>query len=305
MQATRRQLLTATGIGLASQALAQFRPGNGPKLRTTPAVCIYSQILIKLPYDDLGPVLRGLGLDGCVLSVMRGGHINPEQSSVDMMRGVEAITGVGLDVPVITTAYTSLADPTIRNVMAICGEMGVPVMRTGVWKYNDAEQPEARLAEVQRDLAGLFALARAVNMALAVPNAGGDNVGATLWDTATILRGMDPRLAGYAFDPGYAALEGAGGSWATAFRMALPRIKMVSVRDFTWNPENSGARKPQPCPLGEGIVDWTKIFAGLARAKFNGPVSIHIDYQPKDELAAIRRDLDFVRKQIRASYGAA
>src|SRR5206468_7903219 len=97
------------------------------------------------------------------LSVMRGGHINPEQSSVDMMRGVEAITGVGLDVPVITTAYTSLADTTIRNVMAICGQMGVPVMRTGVWKYTDAVEPEARLAEVQRDLLGLYALARAVD----------------------------------------------------------------------------------------------------------------------------------------------
>ena len=284
--------------------MAQFRPGNGPKLRATPAVCIFSQALIKLPYDDLGPVLRGLGLDGCDLSVMRGGHVNPEQSSVDMMRGVEAITGVGLDVPVITTAYTSLGDPTIRNVMAICGEMGVPVMRTGVWKYSDAAEPEMRLAEVQRDLLGLYSLARAVNMAIAIPNAAGENVGASLWDTGMLIRGMDPRLVGYAFDPGYATVEGAGGSWFVALRMALPRIKMVSVRDFTWNKDASGAWKPQACPLGEGIVDWPRIFAALGRAKFNGPVSIHIDYQPKDELAAISRDLDFVRKQIRAAYGA-
>ena len=40
------------------------------------------------------------------------------------MRAVEAVTGVGLDVPVITTAYTSLADPTIRNVVAIAGRWG-------------------------------------------------------------------------------------------------------------------------------------------------------------------------------------
>jgi sugar phosphate isomerase/epimerase len=305
MRPTRRQLLAGTGIGVTSRLMAQFRPGNGPKARATPAVCIFSQILVKLPYDDLGPVLRGLGLDGCDLSVMRGGHINPEQSSVDMMRGVEAITGVGLDVPVITTAFTSLADPAIRNVMAICGEMGVPVMRTGIWKYNDSTEPEVRLTEVQRDLVGLFALARAVNMAIAIPNTSGENVGASLWDTATLIRGMDPRLVGYAFDPGYAAVEGAGGSWQVALRMALPRIKMVSVRDFTWNKEASGAWKAQPCALGEGIVDWPKIFAVLGRAKFNGPVSIHIDYQPKDELAAIRHDLEFVRKQIRTAYGTA
>jgi sugar phosphate isomerase/epimerase len=303
MGMARRQLLAGIGIAAASRSRAQFRPGNGPKPRTTPAVCIFSQVLIKVPYDDLGPVLRGLGLDGCDLSVMRGGHINPDQSSVDMMRGVEAITGVGLDVPVITTAYTSFADPTIRNVMAICGQMGVPVMRTGLWKYTETTEMEVRLAEVQRDLAGLFALARAVNMAIAVPNAAGEHVGAALWDLGMLMRGMDSRLVGFAFDPGYAVVEGAGGSWSTAFRMALPRIKMLSVRDFTWHKDTSGGWKPQPCPLGEGIVDWPKVFGALGRAKYNGPVSIHIDYQPSDELAAIRRDLDFVRKQIRASYG--
>src|SRR5579871_359489 len=107
MGLTRRQLLA--GIAGASLASAQFRAGNGPKVRTSPAVCLYSQILIKIAYDELGPVLRSLGVDGCDLSVQPGGHVLPENSAVDMMRSVEAITGVGLDVPVITTAYTNLA----------------------------------------------------------------------------------------------------------------------------------------------------------------------------------------------------
>src|SRR5262249_50788215 len=194
MGPTRRQLIASLAAGAASQAAAQFRPGNGPRQRSSPAVCLHSQVLIKIPYEELGMILRGMGVDGCDLSVMRGGHVNPEQSSVDMMRGVEAITGVGLDVPVITTTYTSLTDPTIRNVMAICGEMGVPVMRTGLWKYTENVEPEMRLSEVQRDLLGLYALARAVNMAIAVPNAAGDNVGASVWDTGVIIRGMEPRL---------------------------------------------------------------------------------------------------------------
>jgi hypothetical protein len=41
----------------------------------------------------------------------------------------------------------------------------------------------------------------------------------------------------------------------------------------------------------------------LARARFLGPISIQIDYQPKDELAAIRHDVEFVRKQVSAAYG--
>src|SRR5689334_1579418 len=147
MTTTRRELLA--GLAAGAVARAQFRPGNGPKPRTSPAICLYSQTLIKVPYPELGEILRGMGVDGCDLTVMPGGHVAPEQSAVDLMRAIEAITGTGLDVPVITTKYTSLADQTIRNVVAIAGEMGVPLFRAGQWKYPPAGDLEPRLAEVQ------------------------------------------------------------------------------------------------------------------------------------------------------------
>ena len=299
MAITRRQVLA--GMAAASRAAAQFRPGNGPKARTTPAVCLYSQVLIKVPYDELGPILKELGVDGCDLTVMPGGTIKPESVGLDLMRAVEAITGVGLDVPVISTACTSLADPTIRSVAAVAGEMGVPLFRVGQWKYTPAD-PEARLGEVQRDIAGLASLARAVNMAMAVQNAAGENVGAAVWDLQTILRGLDARTVGYDFDIGNAVAGGSG--WPVALRLALARLKMVTVRDFVWSKEG-GAWKAAPCPLGEGMVDWQKLFAALAGAKFVGPISIQMDYRPKDDLSAIRHDVDFVKKQVSAAYGGA
>src|SRR5207249_4230554 len=141
-------------------------------------------------YDELGMILRDLGVDGCDLSVQTGGHVRPELSAVDLMRAIEAITGVGLDVPVITTACTSLADTSIRNIAAIAGEMGVPVFRAGHWKYT-AGEVEARLGEVQRDIAGLASLARAVNLAMAIQNVAGEYVGASIWDIHMIIRGLD------------------------------------------------------------------------------------------------------------------
>ena len=301
MGLTRRQLLAGAVAG-ASGARAQFRAGNGPKLRTTPAVCLYSQLLIKVPYDELGPVLRSLGVDGCDLSVQAGGHVDPAMSSVDMMRSVEAITGVGLDVPVITTAYTNLSDPTIRNVVGIAGEMGVPIFKAGHWKYTAGTEIEMRLAEVQRDLAGLAALARAVNMSVAIPNLAGENVGEAVWDINMMIRGTDPRTVGYDFDIGSATAEGGMGGWSVALRLAMARLKMVTARDFVWS-KDAGVWTLTPCPLGEGMVNWPRFFAMLARAKFAGPISIQMDYHPKDELAAIRHDVDFVRKQVNAAYG--
>jgi L-ribulose-5-phosphate 3-epimerase len=301
MSVTRRQLFA--GMAAGATAAAQFRPGNGPKPRTRPAVCLYSQVLIKVPYDELGQVVRSLGPDGVDLTVMPGGHVAPEQSAVDLMRAIEAITGVGLDVPVITTAYTSFSEPTIRNVAAIAGEMGVPIFRAGQWKYPPGVEIEARLQEVQRDIAGLASLARAVNMALAIRNIAGENVGAAVWDTNMLIRGLDPRTVGYDFDIGCAVEEGGVGGWSVALRLALPRIKMVTARDFVWSKDAGGVWKPAACPLGEGMVDWPKLFAALARIRFTGPISLPVDYQPKDELAAIRHDIDFIRKHVAAAYG--
>ncbi len=299
MALNRRQLLA--GLGTAS-AVAQVRRSNTPPPRTVPSVCLYSQALIKVPYDEMGPVLRSLGADGCDLAVQPGAHVVPEQAPVDLMRAIEAVTGVGLDVPVISTAYTSLSDPTIRNVAAIAAEMGIPLFRAGLWKYTAAE-PEARLAEVQRDINGLAALGRAVNMSVAVQNVAGENVGASLWDLNLVLRGLDPNVVGYDFDIGYATAEGGVGGWTVALRMARPRLKMVTVRDFSWQKDAGGGWKSIPCPLGEGMVDFPKFFATLARSRFVGPVSVQPDYPSKDELTAIRHDIDFVRKQVKAAYG--
>ena len=89
----------------------------------------------------------------------------------------------------------------------------------------------------------------------------------------------------------------------TALRLALPRIKMVVARDFVWGKGASGAWKRTACPLGEGMVDWNKVFESLGRARFTGPISLPVDYEPKDEVAAIRHDVAFIRKHVAAAYG--
>ena len=181
--------------------------------------------------------------------------------------------------------------------------MGVPLFRPGVWKYNGTAEIEARLAEVQREIAGLVALGRSAAMAMGLRNVAGDNVGSAIWDTNLIIRGLYPQSVGYAFDPGSAAAAGGvDGGWL-ALRLALPRLKMVTLNDFNWTKDAGGAWKAVPCPMGEGMVDWSRFFATLARAKFTGPLSIEMGYRPAREIEAIGRDLAFVRKQVAAAYG--
>jgi len=297
---TRRQLLAAAAAG-AGRAAAQLRFKAGTATpRTKPPVCLYSKQLAKVEYDELGKVLRDLGFDGCDLSVEPGGHVLPERAPADLLRAVNAVTEVGLDVFMLTTSITSPADRSIQQVLALAGYLGVPLFRPGVWKYTGTTEIEARLAEVQGEIAGLASIGRANAMAMGLRNVAGDNVG----DTNVMIRGMDPQWVGYDFDPGAATVAGGVDGWVVTLRLALPRLKMVALNDFNWTKDTGGAWKAAPCPLGEGMVDWSRFFAALARAKFTGPLSLEMAYQPARELDAIRRDLEFVRKQVAAAYGS-
>jgi hypothetical protein len=92
--------------------------------------------LIKIEYEALGMVLRDLGFDGCDLAVVPGGHVPPEKAGSELMRAIESVSGVGLEVPILTTAMTSGGDPAGRTVLSIAGFMGIPVFRPGYWHYG-------------------------------------------------------------------------------------------------------------------------------------------------------------------------
>jgi sugar phosphate isomerase/epimerase len=291
----------------AGRAVAQQRePGparrqNGPKPRGTPAICLYSDQLLKVGYEELAGMIHMLGFDGVELMIQPGGHIGPELADLHLERGIEAMNGSGVDVWAISTSYTSAQDPTLRLALEWGGEMGVPVFRPGHWKFNESE-PEARLTEAQRDIANLAAMGRQTGIPLAIHNSTAEYVGGSVWDLYFLLRGMDQRMVGYDFDIGYAAGQSGEAGWQTALRLVLPRLKMVTARDCYWS-KDSGSWKLTECPLGEGMVDWPKFLGDLAKAKFAGPISLQVGYSPKDEFAAIRKDQQFLRKQLAAAYG--
>ena len=279
------------------------RPRTPPKPRSAPSVCLYSQHLIKVEYEQLGMILKDLGFDGCNLAVIPGGHVPPEKAGSDLMRAVEAVAGIGLDVPILSTSANSAMDMNGRQLLAVAGFLQIPLVRSGAWHYGTGD-PEARATEVQREMLNFASICRAYNITLCLPNLTGDAVGAAVWDYSGMLRGVDPRIVGYDFDPGCALRANGPEGAESAFRVALPRLKAVTASDVAWTKEGSQL-KSAPCPLGEGSVDWPRFFAALAKAKFVGPITLEMRYNPANELPAMRKDLDFLRKQIAAAYGSA
>jgi sugar phosphate isomerase/epimerase len=179
----------------------------------------------------------------------------------------------------------------------------VPFFRPGSWKFTGSPAVEVQLPLVQRNIAMLAQVGRQVKMAMGVHNYMEGAEGAAVRDIQRVIQPIDPKWVGYDFDVAYATMEGGAAGFDAPLAMALPRIKMVTLRDFKWDQAAAGVRQAKPCPLGEGVVDFPKFFAALAKARFAGPLTLPVDHTHTGEVSAIKHDLAFTRKQIAAAYG--
>ena len=266
-----------------------------------PPLCLFSKHLPKLNYAELARAVKQIGFEGVDLTVRPGGHVVPERAAADLPRAVEAIRGQGLSVPMITTGLVTTADPAARPTLSTAAGLGIGLFKLGYWQYRASDNVEARIAEVRKDAGGLVALGKEYGIAAGFHNHSGDYVGEAVWDARAIIGDMDPRWIGYYFDPCHATAEGGLGGWSIALRMVLPRLKMIALKDFYWE-KTGGKWTMKMCPLGEGMVDWARVFSMLAAGRFSGPVSLHVEYEPADMPAAIARDQAFAKKHIDAAY---
>jgi L-ribulose-5-phosphate 3-epimerase len=302
MNSTRRQALG--GIALAASLagrLAAQKVRGGPMPRSSPAICLYSDQMMKVGYSEMGQLLGMLGFDGVEITVQQGGHV-PLEGDIDLHleRSIEAMTGSGIEVPVVSTSLATATNKSLQAIMWWASEMGIPLFRPGHWQIQDGNLAASAMT-AQREISWLAQLGRNTKLSVAIHNSTPDFVGSNVADLNGLIRPFDP-LIGFDFDIGYATgMSDAAGGLA-ALQIALPRLKMATARDVAWSKEADGTKKLTQCPLGEGLVDWPKFFSALAQANFTGPITLQVDYQPKDELAAIRKDLAFLKKQRGAAY---
>lgn len=290
----RHFLLSAAASGAAMAA---------PDRPARPALCLFSKHVPNLTYDEVGRTLKLMGFDGVDLTVRAEGHVLPERAAQDLPRAVETIRSYGLALPMITTNLLSASEPVARPILSTAAKLKVPFFKLGYHRYRPGVPVEKAVAEVKAATEGLVALGREYGIVAGFHNHSGNYVGTAVWDIREILKDSDPEWIGYYFDPAHATAEGGLYGWQLSLQLALRRLNMVAIKDFYW--EKRGGRWQMTwCPLGEGMVDWPKVFAAFAAARFTGPMSLHIEYHAKDELSAIANDLAFMKKQVEIAYGA-
>jgi sugar phosphate isomerase/epimerase len=303
MSWTRRSFLASVAgaaVAHARAAAAAGFPG---------VVCLFSKHLPALDAPALGRAVKSLGLGAVDLTVRPGGHVPPERAAAGLGPFVRALRAEGVDVPMITTALVSASEPHARAVLEAAGREGVRFFKTGYFRYRFADV-RAEIEEAGVALRGLAALAAECGVQLGYHNHAG-YIGGPVWDIVPVMETLDSRAAGYYFDVRHAVAEGGDAGWRSALLKAGPRLKMAAVKDFFWEKTPAGW-KQRNCPLGHGMVDWKAFFATLADVRFQGPVSLHLEYdipgatpaaQQGNTLAAAARDLAFLKVGLAGAYG--
>ena len=308
---SRRDFLGKTTAALcaaSSPATDNFKPVARGSF--TGPLCLFSKPLPQLDWRALAKAARRVGFDGIDLTVRPGGHVQPERAAEDLPKAVAIIREEGLQVPMITTALTSPADLMARPILSAAGKLSIPFFKPGYYQYKLVNVRQ-ELEEAGAQFRGLVELSRQCGI-----QAGYHNheryIGAPVWDMAWVIETLDPKWAGSYFDPRHAVAEGGVGGWKIATNLVMPRLKMVAIKDFRWEKTEKGW-EDNNCPLGEGMVDWKYFTKVLAANGFQGPISLHIEYEVPGEnqaareeniLAALRRDLQFLKARLNEAYGA-
>lgn len=294
-------LETDTALPAAALAKAEF----------SGTICFFSKHLPDLDGRGMARVLKPLGFGGVDLTVRPKGHVEPARVRELLPAFVNAIREEGLEVPMITTDLHTDAEPAAGPTLQTAAALKIPFFKPGYYYYAFADVRK-ELAEVSAKLRSLAALSAKHRVRLGFHNHAG-YVGGGIWDIAATMDGLDPAWAGYYFDVRHAVVEGGDAGWRSAFNLAAPRLQMIALKDFYWEKNAAGAWRQHNCPLGDGMVPWKRFFAALASSGFNGPVSLHLEYEiagataaavQDNTLAAAARDLAFVKKGLAEAYGA-
>ena len=303
----RREFTKIAALSSLGAATSNITFAEAKKIKPL-SVQVFSKHLQFLDYKDMAKAAKDIGFDGVDLTVRPKGHVEPANVVKDLPRAVAAIRGQGLESVMMTSGVNNAEDPVNIQVLKTASEQGIKYYRTAYYKYSDksdASYKEA-LDSHKKQFDALGVMNKKLGLHGAYQNHAGTNLGSYVTDVAYLLEGNDPRWLGCQYDIRHATVEG-GTAWPLGLRWVKNHIKFIAIKDFKWG-EKDGRQWPVNVPLGEGIVDFSRLFKLFREYKIHPVVSLHYEYdmggadKGKKELTwskqkifkAMRKDLDFL-----------
>ncbi|QHT66425.1 sugar phosphate isomerase/epimerase [Rhodocytophaga rosea] len=315
IHASRREFIKTTSLATAGAFLSPGSFAQSVKpvaaAKSDHPICVFSKHLQFLQVPELAKAVAAMGYNGIDLTVRKGGHIEPEHAVAQLPQVIAAIRKAGLEVPMIATDIIDPNHPLTEPILKMAASLGVKHYRTAYLSF-DPKIGVAKSLEMHRiQLRDLAAINKKYNIQGAYQNHAGTNLGSSVWDIWEVIKDLDPQYMGVQYDPKHATAEG-GMSWVNGMDILKNHIRCMAIKDFYW--EKKGDTWVHTyVPLGEGMVDYKKVFSLVKQYKIHGPLSIHFEYPlggadkgarqitiaQEEVLTAMKRDLHTLRNMLK------
>ncbi len=116
---------------------------------------------------------------------------------------------------------------------------------------------------------------------------------------AHMLRGFDSQYFGAYIDPGHVVAEGE--EFVFALAILKDYLQMIGLKDVLKTrseKDGHGSVSASWLEAGQGMVDWTTVFADLVRIGFKGPMSVHCEFENPvgGPIAGAKREVAFFKR---------
>jgi len=258
-------------------------------------------------HDAEGLVERGhqIGIDGYDLCVRPDHPVNPENVGEALPEVVHKLNSGGLSVPMVTGNFDLLYpdDSTAEPILSAMDEADVRLVKLGYFKFDPhGEDYWEKVSEIRAALEGWQKLGEKYGVKICYHTHSGLNMGLNCAALMHLLRGFDPRYIGAYVDTGHMVADGEPFPFGLA--MVCRYLAIVALKDYFVNLKggNGDERvKREPRMAGEGMVDWPEVFGELERVGFDGPLSVHAEYEKpsrEDYLASLKDEVAYFRAQL-------
>ncbi|MEJ7713455.1 MAG: sugar phosphate isomerase/epimerase family protein [Pyrinomonadaceae bacterium] len=256
-----------------------------------------------------------IGFDAIDLTMRKGGHVAPENAERDLPVVAEIIRRAGLQLSMVTTSIVDTKTPHVEPMLRAMKAAGVTRYRWGGFKYMDNQAIPLQLERLKTEAAKLAELNRKYDVCAMYHTHSGAEVGASIWDLWVILKDLEGSAVSVNYDIAHATIEGGLGGWVRSAQLIAPWMRGVALKDFRWAPNAKGEWRPLWCPLGEGMVNFSRFLAQLKETNFSGPLQMHFEYplggadvgaaalsiDPLSVTTAMKRDLNALRGWLRTA----
>lgn len=251
----------------------------------------FSKIFPEADAAELIRVAQITGTEGYDLVVRPGYVIDPDNVE-ELPTFVKTLRAANLSVPMITAPgdFLSPHDELAPRYLRSMAEAEVPFIKLGYFKFDINRDYWEVVDEIRREFAGWEKMAKEYNVTVCYHTHSGPCMGQNASALAQLIHGFDPQYIGGYLDPCHLRL--CGEEFPIAASIIGDQLKIVSLKDVTTPPR-------ELVPGGEGYVKWDEVFGTLATHNFNGPLTVHTEFElPEGEAALplVAKEIAFFKK---------